>query len=62
MIYTAWGSGGVADTLVEGREPPPWEFSGPGPDLIWVIEAKDWNEASRIYHELQGWEPYVPME
>lgn len=63
-IYTAWGQDGIADTLIEGREQPKFSdgtFQNECPELIWVIEAKDWNEANRIYHKLQGWEPYVPM-
>ena len=34
----------------------------PGARLIWTVEATNWVEAMRLYHEFQGWEPYRPMD
>lgn len=58
-IYTAWGIKPYANTFVKGKEKPNYEDCK---DLIWTIYARDWNEACTKYHELQGWEPYKPME
>jgi hypothetical protein len=33
----------------------------PGPVLKWIVLAPSWEAAMTRYHELQGWEPYVPM-
>lgn len=67
MVYTAWGKDGLA-SLVKGGEGPPRGANGAlllpeeHPDLIWVIESETWEGAMIRYHELQGWEPYVPMD
>ena len=64
MIYTAWGQNGYANTLVPGREPLHFADGSIDPDckeVIWEIHADSWDEACTRYHELQGWEPYVPM-
>ena len=65
MTYTAWGSSGVASALVEGVGPPVFADGSRDldcPGLIWTIEAADFHDACRQYHELQGWEPYKAME
>jgi hypothetical protein len=64
-IYTAWSWGGGDSTLIEGKGPPPrYTTADPHycPDLIWTIEATSWEDAMRRYHELQGWEPYKPLD
>lgn len=33
---------------------------GPGATLVGTIEAGSWQEAMRLYHARQGWEPYKP--
>lgn len=63
-IYTAWGSDGVAHTLIEGDTPPRFGDGLIQPDcseLIWRIIADSWDDACRKYHELQNWEPYKPL-
>tara|TARA_Y100000034_G_C6891777_1_gene410372 strand:+ start:2168 stop:2398 length:231 start_codon:yes stop_codon:yes gene_type:complete len=63
--YTAWGKDDKADTLIEGEGPPKFangELQDPQAQLVWRIEATDWVQANQKYHELQGWEPYQPME
>jgi hypothetical protein len=64
-VYTAWGSDGRANTLMGGEGPPVYAngtLQPDCPDLIWRIYATSWDDACRQYHELQGWEPYKPME
>lgn len=66
--YTAWGKDGYANTLIEGEGPvtvgnrPGTPLDEECPELIWMIEAESWEEACAKYRELQGWEPYKPME
>lgn len=66
MTYTAWGgTDGHAHTLTRGPNPPTFADGSRQDDcteLIWTIEADSWEAACKRYHELQGWEPYVPME
>ena len=64
-IFTAWGQDGQAHTLHAGVEQ--LRLSGGAlmpdcPELIWTIDAETWEEAMAKYHELQGWEPYRPMD
>ena len=57
--YSAWGVKPYANTLVEGIERPKFAdgtHHPDCPDLIWIILAKDWNDACVKYHQLQGWE------
>lgn len=37
-------------------------IAGEDPVLLTVIEADNWDDAMRQYHEYMGFEPYVPME
>ena len=30
--------------------------------LLHTIVGKDWNDCMTKYHELMGWEPYVPFD
>lgn len=63
-IFTAWGNDGYAHIFVPGEDVPRFADGAPMEDnleLIWRIEAADWDEAMTRYHELQGWEPYKPM-
>jgi hypothetical protein len=68
MKCTAWGKDGCAHILIGWEGPPTWNNQPDGPimedatELIWTIEANSWDEACVKYHELQGWEPYKPME
>ena len=65
MIYTAWGQDGQANTFHPGTERPRFSdgrFQDDCEELIWTIEADTWEEAMTKYHELQGWEPYVPFD
>ncbi|HEY1246718.1 MAG TPA: hypothetical protein VGF29_17980 [Hyphomicrobiaceae bacterium] len=65
MIYTAWGTGGRASTLVAGEERPHFADGSLFEDteeLIWKIEANSWEEAMQKYYDLQGWGAYQPME
>lgn len=62
-IFTAWGQQGNAHTLIAGEAVPRLANGEPLPDcdeLIWRIEAGNWEEAMAIYHLRQGWEPYQP--
>jgi hypothetical protein len=62
-IFTVWGQQGNAHTLVSGEAVPRLANGKPLPDcdeLIWRIEAGNWEEAMAIYHLRQGWEPYQP--
>jgi hypothetical protein len=29
---------------------------------LYSLKANSYNEAQQAYHEIQGWEPYVPMK
>lgn len=68
-LYAAWASHhdhsfalgpGMAESLRTARLGiRPGE---PEPELIWVILTPSWEAACIRYHELQGWEPYIPME
>lgn len=29
---------------------------------LYSIRAASWTEAMKAHHEIQGWEPYVPMD
>lgn len=63
-VFTAWGKDGVAHTLVPGDDVPRFANGHPQPDcedLIYKIEASNWEEASAIYHLRQGWEPFQPI-
>jgi hypothetical protein len=63
-IFTAWGKHGHAYIFGPGEETPRFVDGTPveeGLELIWRIEAANWNDAMRRYHELQGWEPYQPL-
>jgi hypothetical protein len=63
-VFTAWGHGDRASTLIAGEGPPRFADGTRFPDceaLVWRIEADSWEDACRRYHELQGWEPYRPM-
>jgi hypothetical protein len=31
-----------------------------GAQLVWTVEAKDWNEAQAKKHDFLGWEPTSP--
>lgn len=58
MLFSAWGQNGVADTLVGGVDPPTFANGtryDPDSKLIWLFDAKDWDEAKKIYEALQGW-------
>ena len=33
----------------------------PDAQLVWTVEATDWNEAQAKRHAFLGWEPYNPM-
>lgn len=62
MVYSAWGEGGVASTVVPGVTLPDWVArTDPGLQLIRTFEADSWEDAMRQYHEWQGWGPYKPM-
>ena len=64
-LYTAWGKCGYANTLIEGSGPPRFANGAIDldcPELIFTIEAPSWTEANKIYHKLQGWEPYIELE
>lgn len=60
MIYTAWGTAGVAYIMVPGEGKA--VGAEPEDEVVWSTEAESWEEACVRYHEFQGWEPYVPME
>jgi hypothetical protein len=66
MIFTAWeSSDGEEVCFVEGEGPPHFADGTPIPDYperIHVVFADSWEEAKAIYHDLQGWEPYRPVE
>jgi hypothetical protein len=64
-VFTAWGNNGVASLFIEGEGPPRFSdgtLIDPGCEKIWRIEANTINEGMSKYHELQGWEPYSPVE
>ena len=63
-LFPAWGKNARSSILVPGKEAPRFAYGTPieeGLELIWRIDAADWNEAMTRYHELQGWEPYQPL-
>lgn len=65
MIFTVWGKDGSAHTVIEGEGPPRFADGTRDDDaaeLIWTIEANSWTDAMKRYHELQGWDPYTPMD
>lgn len=64
-VFTAWGTDGTADLLIEGEGPPRFannSLMDPRYERIWRIEANTINEAMSRYHVLQGWSPYIPIE
>jgi hypothetical protein len=65
-IYTTWGDldDEFPTTFIEGIGPPKYangEVCEDSTKKFYDIHAKDWNEAMKIYHERQGWEPYKPF-
>lgn len=51
--------------VVEG-EPPEWtlkdDFDEAPLSWLYSLLEPDWDRAMATYHELQGWEPYHPIE
>ena len=33
-----------------------------GAELVWTVDAADWDTAMRECYEYKGWEPYKPMD
>lgn len=58
--YSVWATEDESCyTTLVGTEPR----VGEGCDkLVKVFFAADWNDAMKLWHEYQGWEPYKPME
>jgi hypothetical protein len=57
VIFTAWGCDGHAHTLTRGEGPPCFGDGSLQPyceTLFFRIEADCWEDACKIYHELQG--------
>jgi hypothetical protein len=52
-IYTGWGKDGVSTCLIKGEGPPRFAngtVMEDVPELIYVIEAESWEEASLEHH------------
>lgn len=33
-----------------------------GSTLVWTVESDSWHDAMTLYHEWQGWKPYLPLD
>jgi hypothetical protein len=57
MIFTAWGKDLEVHALIMGEGPPSFVDGTPlpdCPDLVFRIEAPDWEDAVTKYREVRG--------
>lgn len=66
MRYELWGTPDRTSLTFTGAEAiSNYKRQGavePDAKLIWTVDADSYNEASTLYHEYMGWEPYRPMD
>ena len=63
-IFTAWGTKGTPNTLVDGEGRPKFANGTLMPncdELIFTIQAATWEEAMAIYNIRLGHDPYRPI-
>jgi hypothetical protein len=65
-VYEAWGQNDESPSVVFGESNAIDEDRKSGvltsaARLLHRFEAKTWEEAMTIHHELMGWEPYKPI-
>jgi len=58
MRHDAWSDGSFFPVINRSAA----ELLEPGATLVWTVDAASWEAANKLYHEWQGWKPYVPMD
>jgi hypothetical protein len=66
VVFEAWGTIQHGASLICAQASSPRalkpHLAEPGDIALFSIRGKTWNEVMAAYHEIQGWEPYKPME
>ena len=58
MRHEAWSDGSFFPVINRSAA----EQLEPGATLVWTVDAASWHEATTLYHEWRGWEPYVSTD
>lgn len=61
MIYEIWQND-TSSTIFPEDHPQRAILIEPDARCIGTVEAASWEDAMTQYHQIMGWEPYVPME
>ncbi len=64
IVFEAWGTTEHGASMISTSENAIalWKLSEEEGIPLFSIKSNSWNEVMTIYHEINGWEPYKPME
>lgn len=64
IVFEAWGTIEDGASMISTPENAIalQKLAGEEEIPLFSIKSASWNEVMTIYHEINGWEPYRPME